>query len=325
MLHDAKGVQEGTQYPSRKLEHKFLAAFLWVWLCSRQICQPVDKVKGNSRWISTFTQSALFELREESPRWRLCLDKPAHVVLQFALRETNQFLQWLREASEGRQRKWVKLEHITKGYVMVVDGITGLVSTERGMLRFYTRQQGSHLHDVVDRCQYQHGQGSIFIMAFNVILKQACMPQKIFDLVPVNLRKKSPSFLSFLLRSARPHGSNRQWLPFFVYSEAERLSSSEFPPHDPKDGKQSTHRPLVLFDCASATASRPFLANGGVEQQFWKSSHAVIVEIFQIVLSIQDPCRSFPCTCPVCLPISHQIREDKLVFTTSVVLSQRQE
>mmetsp|Transcript_11411 Transcript_11411/g.26371 ORF Transcript_11411/g.26371 Transcript_11411/m.26371 type:complete len:233 (-) Transcript_11411:2330-3028(-) len=193
------------------------------------------------------------ELSEKRTRWSFSLHEPAHVVLHLALGELHALPLLWRESSIRWKSILMKLQDVTKGQVVVIDRFPNLVSTPVACLLLHDREQGCHLHNIVDSRKDQHGQDTLLIVTNAIRLKQTSILQHPLKSGPLNLLSESFSLLSLLLGSLWSLGLCSQGPPIVTNTKGKGVHTISIKPHEPEDGIQGPHRPLIFIISRSST------------------------------------------------------------------------
>mmetsp|Transcript_148673 Transcript_148673/g.270589 ORF Transcript_148673/g.270589 Transcript_148673/m.270589 type:complete len:279 (+) Transcript_148673:1006-1842(+) len=273
-----------------ELDCELLSTGQWRALCSCQVCQPMEKVE--CKITRTRPVQHPFEGGEHGARRSFCLHKPAVVELQFALAEQDGPFGSVGQPSKRRQQLRIVLKQVRQGLIVIVNSRTCTMAQVRSMLWLHNRAQFLNFHDVMESCQAEH-------CSHCVCAAQVGHVHDLGELRPIHDMKED---LSLLLVSglsvargpdALEDGAPLPHHPILINTKTEAIFPINIKAEQPKDGKQGTHRALVLPHslkprCAGADSL------GEEKLQLREGSHSIFKEFFQAVAGLSDLHRHAP-------------------------------
>mmetsp|Transcript_47329 Transcript_47329/g.125613 ORF Transcript_47329/g.125613 Transcript_47329/m.125613 type:complete len:390 (-) Transcript_47329:1673-2842(-) len=153
-LDNGKGIEELLQHFQGKLQDEFFTAFKREWLRSCKIDEPVHEIECDVLRLRVARDNHFLKSLEQSSWRRLSLHQPAHVVVHLALSESDRFFLGLGKTVEGGKPTFVMFQNVAESHVVIAHNIARLVTVESLHSVFDHRQEGRHLHDIVDRHQH---------------------------------------------------------------------------------------------------------------------------------------------------------------------------
>mmetsp|Transcript_4236 Transcript_4236/g.12011 ORF Transcript_4236/g.12011 Transcript_4236/m.12011 type:complete len:559 (+) Transcript_4236:919-2595(+) len=232
------------------------------------------------------------------------LNEPAVIEAETTLRELNGPPLLGTQVPERRQQVREKVHDVAQSVVMVADRVTSGIAVVRRMVRFNNWAILVHLHDVVDRRQGEQGHEAHFAHgdAAALLPHQTGVDQQPREVVPPALLPERQPLVGRAqlppLGGLRPHRH-----PVLVHAEGEAVLAVHVEPHEPVDGEEGPHRPLVLVPNRAARIcvlrlGTPALAVQQVQAELWEGVE-VPVEVPQRVLRLRDAPRHLPHLPPV--------------------------